>query len=612
MTNSPVAPDLLDRCRVNRLVSSSEIRLTLSLGPIESLFRDPPNTPEGRMARLQVLGLFYFPLKHRRARDAYLPCWLWVKERIFRVTGDAEADERIQEALRKRIVDSPCGGLPGPGEFAKIRLPGGYTCFTAWGSRLNEDPKYPMGFGSEIYSVEKLFYRDNPVLGKLPIVAKVERRAGDDWQPMRNIPVNFQPVPPAKLPLYMASKEILEEVSPPFLLGERADYVQAAEDRKVPPKDPPFDTPSVQTNEKGEATAIFSPSRLGGERYRLRVSVGTQETAPFVETGTFVVWRNIRLSRWVRKEVRPTVAPAVVQDASTAGIADQDEYLEEAGLADRTGRFMGLPSDRFEELQLLYAEAYCELEFDGEKFEVESIPVDEYEEAMRRAMEDFENGAKQFGRSYSTTDLFFGPFLSQAFVEESVALLPMRSPEAYNALLPAGSPQELKMPDGTLSEREARTIGNLIDTYAVCGFLRHFSKNGALPGLVVVQGAVPSSWQIYDLVDGFTGIVTQFRGCVVTGGRSYFESNAGGPGETFSLMTSAHEIGHCLFREHAPGKEQLPGTYPPRYTPVPPGANAREHDPATKCLMGYLFFTKPSFCAKCLLALRGWDIRKLP
>lgn len=612
MTNAPVAPDVLDRCRINRLVPTAEIRLTLLLGPIEKLFADPPNTPEGRMARLQVLGLFYFPLKHRRARDAYLPCWNWVKERIFRVTGDAEADALVQEWLRKRVVDSPCGGLPGSGEFAKIRLPGGYTCFTAFGSRLNADPKYPMDFGDEIHTVEEFFYRDNPVLGRLPIVAKVETRSGNDWEPLRNAAVQFQLVPPATLPLYMSHKEILEQVTPPALLGERADSIQAAEGRRPPPKNPPFDAPSAQTNETGEATVIFSPSRMGGERYRLRVSVGTQETAPFVETGTLVVWRNIRLSRWVRKEVRPTVAPAVVQDASVAGIADQDEYLQEAGLADRNGRFMGMPPARFEELQRLYAEAYCELEFDGEKFEVESIPVAEYEEAMRRAIEDFEIGMKEFGKNYSTTDLFFGPFLSQAFVEESVALLPMRTPEGYDQLDSDGSRKQLITPDGTLSEREARTIGDLIDGYAVRGFLRHFSRNGSLPGLVVVQGAVPSSWQIYGLVDGFTGIVTQFRGCIMTGGRSLYESRAGGPAETFSLMTPAHELGHCLFREHAPGKEQIPGTHPPEYTPVPAGANAREHDATSKCLMGYMFFTKPSFCAKCLLALRGWDIRSLP
>ena len=57
-----VAPSFEDPKRVNSLVIRPEYRISIKLGDIERLFKHRPGTKEGRMERMQVCGLFYFPL----------------------------------------------------------------------------------------------------------------------------------------------------------------------------------------------------------------------------------------------------------------------------------------------------------------------------------------------------------------------------------------------------------------------------------------------------------------------------------------------------------------------------------------------------------------------
>src|SRR5205823_2524848 len=70
----------------------------------------------------------------------------------------------------------------------------------------------------------------------------------------------------------------------------------------------------AKTNDAGEAGVIFTPSRCGGDRYRIRAylgpdtfkgpgSDGTGMSAVSVETGTLVLWRNMRISRYVQQPV---------------------------------------------------------------------------------------------------------------------------------------------------------------------------------------------------------------------------------------------------------------------------------------------------------------------
>ena len=95
-----VAPDFSDRRVFNTLVIRPDLRISLRLGRIEELFPNQPNTSLGRMERLQVLGLFYFPLGHNRANTAFngigapaaanrmIGAWEWFKTKILNNAND--------------------------------------------------------------------------------------------------------------------------------------------------------------------------------------------------------------------------------------------------------------------------------------------------------------------------------------------------------------------------------------------------------------------------------------------------------------------------------------------------------------------------------------------
>ena len=68
-----IAPSYESPKRFNTLAIRPQYRISLRLGEIEKIFDTKPDTKEGRMARLQVLGLFYWPLNHRVAAGKLPP-----------------------------------------------------------------------------------------------------------------------------------------------------------------------------------------------------------------------------------------------------------------------------------------------------------------------------------------------------------------------------------------------------------------------------------------------------------------------------------------------------------------------------------------------------------
>ena len=212
-----VAPDFKPKTHFNTLRVKPEYRMTLEMGPLEDLFKNDPGTPEGRMERLQVLGLNYFPLKHPKAKDRLPAIWDWVKTKIFGAADDAAADAAIQTALKCRVVsgalppgfsDAPTGlptdaadpADPKPENFAKIRIPGGYTVQSGAGAgSVNMSGSYPAKFSdNKLFGFESKFYDDNPALRKIPLVAKVEKRLkpDDPWSPAEGVAVHFQLLTP--------------------------------------------------------------------------------------------------------------------------------------------------------------------------------------------------------------------------------------------------------------------------------------------------------------------------------------------------------------------------------------------------------------------------------
>ncbi len=697
-----VAPDFDDRRLFNALVIRPQFRISIKLGAIEDLFPNAPDTDLGRMERLQVLGLFYFPLNHSAAPAAFPLAWNHYKNNILNNAADAQADSDIQDRLKNKVVDG--GALPPPAaegadpaeaNFAKLRLPGGYTFLNASTSaagalNLNFDAGYPINLGSNMVDVENLYYNDNPILGKIPLVAKVEKRADNNsqWQPAENVFVYFQLLPPYDLSAFDPNRACNQQLNRPPLrestvgppavaAGAGPKKLNDSEEGRIPPvpTDPQvtncpsdrggkrglpaegniFETasragfnaahpgrelphkpyPAAQaaapvgtshahavkalTNEDGEAGVIFMPSRAGGDRYRLRAYVGpdtldndgTGFAGVRVDTGTLVIWRNIRLSRYIRQNAANPEAGLLAQaNAAPYSIASANAYLQRAGVvnntlpaADFSGQ--GNASAVFDGIVKQLARAYCELEIDRAAQLPENLTQADWQAARQQALADGNAAMPGMGINYNLTALLCMEAGSTVNVNNAVCHFPMRTAEAYNTQLPAGSPQRMTIAGGGgASATDRRRVSNLFKNVLLPGFLRFISGNGCLPGLTVIQGAFGGSWQILRQVSGFSGIAKEYRGAFVwLSTRSYPTAlTVPQPRMPYGFScNTAHEMGHNLCRRHGPGND--PGQ-------TPGGGNSPVvHDPLTDsiCVMSYKT-CEGQFCAKCLFAFRGWDI----
>lgn len=721
-----VAPDFDGRAIFNTLRVRPEYRITLRLGEIEELFVHKPDSKEGRMERLQVLGLFYFPLKHIKAADRYDAAWAWFKDKILGGgKSDADADKAIQSALKCRVVsgaaipawDGAASALPPDAEdpaapkaenFAKIRIPGGYTFqWFGIGVSPNKDPAIPgQGASSLLHDHEAKFYEQNLALGRIPLVAKVEKRPtpSDDWQPAKDAAVHFQILPSYAVdtPAYVGTDAASAQFARPPLrstLGDVPDSgsgigpkkaVDAEEARNADPKDPQganchkdrggkrgegnlndnsdvagvlFETTSRKgfndashpdstrkishkpfplaaaatvsgekhkhavkalTNEDGEAGVIFTPSRMGGDRYRLRAYVGpptltsdgADPAAAAVTTGTFIVWRNIRVSRYLRQKVTSTPDSRLVEQAVGAPVDDakRTAYLRSFMMVGRANS--GDASDSvvplekadftdpapepnpFDAIPRQLARAFCEVEMDSGSRDPEDLSQADWDAARAAAVKDIEDAAASGGPNLNYKTLFCldGGF-NTLKVDEAGVHLPMRSPAAYNAAdASAATPKPLNMVSGAVDPTLTGPLRNLSWFYGIGGILRYLSKDGALPGLTVLYGGLGTSWQVLGIEASNSGIGLQNRACVVWYGTFFY-----GPrnARIYDLSSNTlHEMSHIMFRKHAPGRPTAS---------VAGGNDASQHDPIADCLCVMSYDTcTGQLCGKCLLMLRGW------
>lgn len=747
----------------------SEFRLDLQPGRIEDLFPTAPDTPEGRMARLQTVGLFYFPLSHSRARtafdglaatapnpatghpgdQAFTGSWSYFKTDV--VAGksaaspatDAEADADLQTRLEQFVLDQ--GTLPEPvaegaapdagANFRKLRLPGGFTFINGLGGGLdtNRDGAYAMTMTDDQFAVEDLYYRDNPILGKLPLVVTVQaknRRTGD-FEPLADAAVYFQLIPADPLPAYSATQAANAQINRPAVRGshaggpadpafnapnpggapipvpaEPAIPAQAAgvgpllrytteEARNPDPDDPQgqnchrdrggkrgngsandgtdvagvlFETTSragfnaahpdrelphdpypvaeavtpdgdkhkhavrALTNANGEAGVIFTPSRMGGDTYKLRVYIGpptrpsdgSEEEAVRVDTGTLVVWRHIRLSRYYQV-VPGNPDPALlaeVNNAATYGIASNNAYRRRAGVQlspplnnGNWGATEGAPPPAFTGPVVMWARAWCEFEIDRNALSGGSplqLTAAQYAAARRQALADGIANQGAAGTSYNLPNLLYmepgAPALTPA---TGLACVPMRTPEAYNAMATTTPAQRIPIAGGGFGATAAHRnrVANLHLRFLLRGFTRSLSQNGFLPGFTVIQSAMGCTWQIIGQNGDFSGIATNYRAGHLWYGRSVYINAVAipPPQANFSYgydSNMIHEMGHCHYREHGPGRN-------PGRTPAG-GNNPAKHDriQTSVCVMSYKS-SEGDLCGMCNMGLRGWDIRPM-
>jgi len=399
----------------------------------------------------------------------------------------------------------------------------------------------------------------------------------------------------------------------------------------------------AKTNEDGEAGVIFMPSRCAGDRYRIRAYVGpdtltgagsdgTGISAVLVETGTFVVWRNIRISRYVKQKAGNP--PAELRDAETvadyrwkfcfhdasAHAADKTLPKFDLGLmtnvtAPKVGELKG-PFDR---AGPQFARAFCEVDLDpGAE---EEMSLDDWKAAVKQAVDDMKANQASLGLTLDVDKLFYSDKIADGTINQENCLvhLPMRTIIKYNTGLPAG-----RRITGVQNQRGK--VQSLTTTYGWAGFLRYVTKNGYLPGLTVLQAGFGCTWQGLPktgggtLIPGWGGMATEYRGAFDWfGGRPYPNTiwlndgdrgaaDVGRTSPTYSYdytSTVCHELGHLLYRVHAPGKNALNRS-------EGGGKDPKLHDPLAKCICVMAYKKcEGQFCAKCLFAFRGWKLANL-
>ena len=740
-----VAPDFVDAAKqfINTLVVRPQYRITLDMGDIEDLFLNKADSDRGRMERLQVGGLFYFPLNHKIAWDtskvppagdpgaeACFNAWHYYTHEL------GGSDGELKKHIKNFVIDG--GKLPAPGpegnnkpdkqHYAKIRIPGGYTYIYDDSRKFhpNHDAKYPMPMKVGIQpKAEDMVRTDNPVVGAIPLKAKVEQRYSEsgEWKPAEDVSVYFQLLKPYDLPDFDANVSPAKQINRPPLrasdiqtgtnAGKGPDKLDKAVSSGLPVDDPqqknchkdhgghggnpilgnifennvnlakygdaadnkprpgfyaahtgarvndvkaPFlNVPvaatvvgdkhkhavTAKTNKDGFAGVIFKPGKAG-DAYRLRVYVGPPSLssdgaaidAVKVETGTLVVWRNVRVSKVIQMpctKVASEVQTQIVEQTKgffgkiihALTTKTQDTLFFSTGFTDKKKNHVGYskvdlsekgdPNCAYDGFFKQMARAYCEVELDPDADKPVLLNDDDWLAAIDAAIK-FAKANNVAGTRQIDVEKLVIRDPKKVSATDSFVLIPLHTPTVYNAMLPDGSPKKIRMTNaGAL--KDENDLDSWFDQCLLHPFAYHLASKGYLPGLSMLQMPTISTWHYTGLLSDYA-IGLGYRICIINAGKdkypySTLQKNTNAPrrgpytlkrpGTNVDLddygysALMAHEWGHCLFREHA--------------TPNPStrAYNRARHDPEANgyCVMTYLP-QEGHFCAKCLFGLRGW------
>ncbi len=276
-----VAPSFENPKFYNSLLIRPEYRISLELGNINDLFVHKQDSLKGKMERMQVAALFYFPMNHKKAEDAVKFGWKYYKEKIIEENDDKKAFEKLAERIQNFVVDG--GELPPPAEdptkpeaknFKKIRFPGCYTYIdtdtTFFHPNHDDDYKIPMST-ENMWKAEEMCLHDNPILGAIPLIAKVEKleKKSGEWKPVKDATVYFQLADPYefdKFPAFDDSVSPSQQLNCPTLRKtDMHSDPTGADTTKGPHKHVKASVEKVaKTN--GDPQVDNSPNAHGGKR----------------------------------------------------------------------------------------------------------------------------------------------------------------------------------------------------------------------------------------------------------------------------------------------------------------------------------------------------------
>lgn len=622
-------------------------RISLRLGNIHSICGIAGQV-DGRQHRMQALGLFYEPLGSRQLARRYRSAWRHYRRVAApagqRTATDDEADIALADAINHDIITvagGPAGArspsaLPNPGQFARIRLPGGFCVrprdgVGPWG--------YPVPHQYR-FNTERQFYAANWRVGALPIIASVEVEdppcSGTWVSAPAGLHVHFQliaPDPiPAGSPVAAEPLRAVTVVRAPGAAPFGPERYITNEINRIPaagvqanncPNDRGgkrhggaaggdyFDTVNrqgfndmgarlpvagasrhnlavqAQTNAVGEAGVIFRPSRQGGDRFKIRAfldpvgstaSDGTGASAVKAETGTMVIWKTIRISRYIRFNY-PAGIPAANQ-TTIGGALDEINFQAE----------------HVNDFSRCYGELIIEPTASRENHRVGDA-------AWQAAIRWARGNARPRGTAVNyDMNTLFPDALPAA---PTGGLIRMLTPAAYNGARPAGTAAAV-----------AADWGRLLT--AMLEMFMHYYTNNANSGVCVIQAPAGDSITVAQRVAGIVGFIstsgqaTNRRGCFLFWARNSYNNVArANPIEGTRLRydiqrNTLHEIGHCLFLPH-----HWTGRDPATGAATALAAVPNEHDYQDYCIMGYNR-CHGDFCGRCNLKLRGWDTSGIP
>lgn len=602
-------------------------------------------------------------------------------------------------------ADDAASALPGanPPEFARILLPGGFLLRPNERSALAGRPTQGPGHRQR-YAAEEQFYAANWRVGAIPIIAKVEVQAPgtEDWSAAPNVNVHLQlaapGVPPdgspALAPALRTASRVRGSTGPSGYVttqlaaepavagdpqvdnctvtrggkrrpgaGQAADYFDLTERAgwNTANGQPRFPVPqasrhplavAVTTNAEGEAGVLFRPSRQGGDRFKLRAFVdpmgstpsdGTGADAGVVETGTFVVWRTMRVSKYV-----------VFDYSSSATTNDRDS----AGGALQTIAFTDIAND--------FANCYMELIVERTAARSAHVIGDSlWQEATRHAQRNTRERPPRVVKRFDPQALF-------SATGGTAGLIELQQPGPYESAKRAGY-DSIALTATYLQENRDTDWALML-----AEFMEHFMDyftHRALSGITVVQA--PRGDAITHATDGgvemtTSGQVTLRRGCYVFYGTRGYTQVVPYP----IARNALHEIGHAMYLPHqwttrhdvislsaastgtfvkqetvqgstsgatgvigevrsralhiAPlasgatrfvrgetvtgARSSATGTVGGFDTGAVGGGVAAEHDFQDYCILSYQRNVRNDydFCGRCNLKLRGWDTSDIP
>jgi hypothetical protein len=694
-------------------------RLSLRLGDVDQMF--PPigaktHTDDGVRKRLQAVGFLYENISSgnlaQRAEDA----WKHYKS-VVNKPKDAAAVAELVRRVRTVVVDY--GSLPPKDQFRKIRVPGTYCVLDGEYSFFGS-PQAPGAF-SYHYQQEQQVWKDNPSLGAIPVIARVYvKEPHKPWKRAPNVHVHFQFDDPAALPAnkpinipalrattqtlgglgqnaaaipniaftgsqqsYVTTQKALKPPTGDHLVdnvhaslgGKRGNPVagNAAanlletgnaragfhDKHSITPATPSGSEAVGVTNKDGEAAVVFMPAWTGGDRYKIKAVLQEDNTVTD-ETGTMVVWRILRLSKYLRWPY---------PSGTTAG--------------QRNNCFGQLSSFNMSTIAGEYRKAWFDVTVEASAASPQPISIAVWRKAMAYAKTNaVANAPSAWGKAYALDDLMptkrvFGKHTVVAAgagaqsVQNIAAFYSIASWRAIwwhrknaplrklrvreNALqvgdtvwIPLGGPHPAVI--NILNQRQYDLIhtataafpaaatpnaGPLWSAYwvdmsdvieaIIIGLITYFSKN-AIGGLTVLQAPAGNAFHVdtpsnYDGSLGYSGLGTTRRGCVVFFGKVAYV----GPPMLMPYDHSRnclHETGHVLYGCHQYTQGQDPvglNQVPPVYFQSPPvftgpqqmtGGIYDQHDYHDMCIMGYMKCVGDQ-CGRCLLNHAGWNVQAL-